>query len=228
MKSRKLLQSLVIVIALGVSAGALHAQSYSVFALGGGSSLFDKHTYSVSTGEFGSTYKTGASFTVGGEIPLKKIFGVEGSYSMVRNNLAVTNYSAGATEAGYTIRNQRLSGDLVAHMPKSFLGIKPYLVAGLEYDRFSPVGTASTGSSFNGYSNVTLSPANKLGFNYGGGLDKKLTKLVSLRVDVRDHLTGSPTYGLATTSASSSAAFPITGAAHNLEYSAGVVFHFGK
>lgn len=226
MKVRKLLQVLVVLAALGISATALHAQNINVFAMGTGSSLFDKEYYTVPAGQFGSTYKTGGGFTVGSEFRLNKLFGVEGSYAMVRNNLALTDYSSGANELAYGIRNQRVSGDLVAHAPKSFWRVKPYLVAGLEYDRFTPLATGT--SSFNGYSNAPLTPANKLGFNYGGGLEMKLMRHVGLRLDIRDHLTGSPTYGLATSASTGSPSFPISGAAHSLEYSAGVVFHFGK
>ncbi len=67
-----------------------------------------------------------------------------------------------------------------------------------------------------------------VGFNYGGGLEKKLMYRVRLRFDVRDHVTASPTYGLPSSSSSSGPIFPISRAAHDLEYSAGLVFHLGK
>lgn len=228
MKVRDVLQGLMVATISLVSATALNAQGYSFFALGGFSSLFDKQYYTVPAGQFGSTYKAGGGFTVGSEVRLNKIFGVEGSYSMVRNNLALTNYSAGAKETGFNTRDQRLSGDLVAHAPASFFGVKPYLVAGIEYDRFSPLDIGSSGTSFNGYSNVALSPDNKLGFNYGGGLDMKIMRHLALRLDVRDHITGSPTYGLPTTTTAFTPSFPVSGAAHDLEYSAGLVFQLGK
>ena len=133
MKFRKGLQGLVVVIAFSMSATALFAQDYGVFAMGSISSLLDKRYYSEHTIPYGSTYKTGGDFTLGAEVPLKKskILTVEGSYSRVRNNLAVTDYSPSApSETGYGIHEQRLSGDLVAHAPRYLLGFKPYLVAG--------------------------------------------------------------------------------------------------
>jgi opacity protein-like surface antigen len=226
MKVRMLVQGLVVVTALCVTATALHAQDYSVFAMGDVSSLYDKGYYSEYTTPYGSTYKTGGGFTLGAEVPLNKILGVEGSYSRVRNNLAITDYANSLhEETGYGIHDQRFRGDLVAHSPKSFRGLKPYLAAGLEYDRFSTVGP--TADIFNGFANASLGAANKLGVNYGCGMDVKLLPYLALRLDVRDHLTSSPTYGLPSSS-SIGPYYPISGAAHDLEYSAGIVLHFGK
>lgn len=224
MNIRKLLQGVIVVTALSVSATALHAQEYNIFAMGTLSSLFDKNYYSEHTIPYGSTYKFGGGFTLGAEVPLGKILGVEGSYSRVRNNLAITGYgSSFALESGYGIHDQRLSGDLVAHPPKSFLGFKPYLAAGLEFDRFSPTGPSS--NIFSGFVNSSLGNSNKIGVNYGGGVDMKLLPSVALRVEIRDHLTSTPTYGLPSSSANGPY-YPISGAAHDLEYSAGIVFHF--
>jgi len=226
MKVRKPLQVLVAIFALGASATALNAEDFSVFAMGSISSLLDKGYYNEYTTPYGSTYKTGGGITFGAEYPLGKILGVEGSYSRVRDNLVLTNYGLSTPqETGYGIHNQRFSGDLVAHAPRSFFGFKPYLAAGLEYDRFSPVGPPS--DTFSGFVNVSLGAANKVGVNYGGGVDRKLLPYLNLRIDVRDHLTSTPTYGLPSSSGVG-AYFPVSGAAHDLDYSAGIVFHFGK
>ncbi len=222
----KFLQALVVVVALGASATASGAEDYSVFFMGTVSSLFDKGYYNEYTTPYGSSYKTGGGITFGAEVPLGKILGVEGSYSKVRNNLAITDYGLSTPlESGYGIHDQRVSGDLVAHAPRSFFGFKPYLAAGLEYDRFSPVGPSS--DIFSGFVNVSLGAANKVGINYGGGVDMKLLPYVNLRIDVRDHLTSTPTYGLPSSS-STGPYFPVSGSAHDLEYSAGIVLHFGK
>jgi len=230
MNVRRLWLAGLLALTLGLGSTALHAQGYNVFVMGGGSSLFDKNNYTVSTGDFRSTYKNGGQFTVGAEVPLFKFFGLEGSYGYGRNNLAVTDLGTN-TETGFNTRNQRLSGDFVVHSPKSFFHLRPYVLAGLEYDRFSPVGNAAahaTSPGFNNVADTALNPANKLGFNYGGGVELKLIRWVGLRFDVRDHLTGSPNYGLPASSSTGGAVFPVSGAAHDLEYSAGVVFHFGK
>jgi opacity protein-like surface antigen len=223
MKAGRLLHVLVVVVALGAGATALNAEDFSVFVMGSVSSLFDKGSYNEYTTPYGSAYKTGGGITFGAEVPLGKILGVEGSYSKVRNNLAITDFGLSTPrESGYGIHDQRFSGDLVAHAPRSFLGFKPYLAAGLEYGRFSPVGPPS--DIFSGFVNVSLGAANKVGINYGGGVDMKLLPHLNLRIDVRDHLTSTPTYGLPSSS-STGPYFPVSGAAHDLEYSAGIVVH---
>jgi opacity protein-like surface antigen len=235
MSVRKFVQGFIIVMILGANAAALHAQGYRLFVMGNGSALFDKKYYNVYGAAFGSTYRLGAGFTAGGEYPLKKNLGVEGSYSYIRNNLVVTDFFNSASpsnETGYDIADQRISADVVAHSPRSLKGVRPYISAGLELDRFSPVGTAAARAQspgFNGVPNTTLSPDNKFGYNFGAGVEIKLISMIAIRVDFRDHITGSPTFGLpqqATTVFTTY--YPISGSAHHVEASAGLVFHFGK
>lgn len=222
MHFRKLIKSLVPIIVFCLGSVVLHAQGYNVFVMGGGSSLFNKNFSTLSTGPLSSSYATGGQFTVGVQAPLNPVFSLEGSYGWGQNNLRLTNFSG--LETTYGIRNQRISGDLVAHTPVSIFGLRPYVEAGPEYDRFSPYGSARLslpgflqGLSTSG-SQVLLID-NKVGFNYGGGVEIKLLPIVGLRLDVRDHITGSPNFGLPG---------EYNNTAHDLEYSAGLVFHFGK
>jgi opacity protein-like surface antigen len=234
MKVQRFVRSLVVAAGLVVNVVAVNAQDYRILVMGGGSVLFDKKYYSVDSRQFGSTYKSGGVTTIGAEIPLKKLFRVDASYDFLHNKLVGANYTNGlGALTSYNIRHQRVSGDLLFYVPKSvrgvksFRGAKPYLVAGPEYDRFSPTRAAKAVAQypgFNGYTEVTLSPVNKLGYNYGAGLEMKLTRTLHLRLDVRDHVTGSPTYGVPSAS-TSGVYFPISGAAHDLQYTAGFIFN---
>lgn len=235
MKSRKLLQAFIIGVVVGVSAQALHAQSYKVYMMGGGSILSDHHSYTVYGASFSSKYEIGTSFTVGAEIPVTRIFSAEGSYGYVRNDLAVTNLVNSTTpnrEIKYGIQDQRISADIVAHASKPFNSVLPYLVAGLELDRFSATGTGTAtaqNEGFNGVPNSLLSPDNRFGFNFGGGLDISLTHLLAVRLDARDHIFNSPTFGLPSAATSSfTAYYPVSGRAQDLVCSAGIVFRFGR
>lgn len=228
MNVRKRLTVLLVVVALSVSATSLHAQGFSVFVMGTGSSLFDKRNYSVLAGQFGSAYKTGGGFTLGGELPVTKIFGLEAAYSLARNDLNVTNFTLSpAFVSTYSVRNQKVSGDVIAHAPISLFRFRPYLVGGLEFDRFTPLQPGAFFQYFNGYSNVSLPPDDMVGLNYGGGLDLKLVSRITFRIDVRDHLMASPKFGLPSSS-SNGPVFPVSGFAQNVQYSAGLVFHLRK
>jgi hypothetical protein len=134
---------------------------------------------------------------------------------------------------GYDLRNNRLSGDLVAHVPWVYHGAHLYVVFGGEYDRFSPTSAATTLAYKEGFAYTTVAklvPQNSGGVNFGGGIDWKLTSRVGLRMDVRDHITGSPNLGLPTTEPTTLGLpwFPVTGSAHEIEYSIGIVYHFGR
>ncbi len=225
----------MMVVLFGASAAALHAQDYRVFIMGGGSTLLDRQHYTVYGAAFESYYKTGASFTVGAEIPVFRIFSAEGSYGISHNNLIVNNFVNSTepnNETGYMIQDQRISGDVVAHAEKPIKGVRPYFVAGVELDRFSATSAAAAlaqSEGFNGVPNAVLSPDNKFGYNFGFGLDISLTHMLALRVDARDHIFGSPTFGLPAAATSAfTAYYPIGGNAQDLVYSVGAVFHFGK
>ena len=235
MKVRRFLQGLVVMMVLSASAAALQAQNFSLFVMGGGSALFSKKYYNVYGASFGSTYKTGSTFTVGADIPIIDILDAEVSYSQVRNNLAVTDFYNAATpsqEIGYPTLNQRVSLDAFAHAPKAIKGVRPYISAGLDYNHFGPAGTAASraqSQGFNGVPNATLSAQGKIGVNFGWGLDFKLTRIIALRFDMRDHYMPSPTFGLPSQATSGlTAYYPISGRAQNVTVSAGFVFHFGK
>ena len=232
---RKLLQGFMVVVLLGASAAVLHAQDYRVFVEGGVSTLFDKHYYNVYGASFGSTYRTGNNFTAGGEYPIFKKLSVEGSYSMFRNNLAITNFYNSSTPnevIGYGVRGQRISIDANAHSSKPIKGVRPYVVFGLDLNRFSPTseGAALAKShGFNGVPGTVLKSDDRLGYNFGFGLDFSLTHLLALRVEARDHRLASPDFGLPQSASSGVVGyFPVSGTANNIVYSAGIVIHFGR
>jgi opacity protein-like surface antigen len=219
-------------MALCLSTTTGRAQGYKFFIMGSDSVFTDQNSFSESYIPYKSSYAGGAKVIVGVEAPFYKIFGIEGSWGIGSNNLEINNtsYSYSLIHA-YGVRNNRLSADIVGHVPGVWRGIRAYGVVGVEYDLFSPTNSALTLAKTQGFAGrvATLSSQGEDGYNVGGGLDYKVASKVDLRIDVRDHFFGSPTYGLpqAATSASS-AYFPISGSAHDIEYSIGFVYRFGK
>jgi hypothetical protein len=234
LKIRRWLQGLTAIVLLSASAAALHAQDYRVFIEGGVSALHDKQYYQVYGASFASTYRTGNSFTVGGEYPVLKSLSAEGSYSRFRNNLAVTNYfnsNVPNNVIGYSIQGQRISLDANAHSGKPFKGVRPYLVFGLDLNRFAPTSDGAAlarSKGFNGVPGAVLESDDRLGYNFGGGLDITLTHLLAVKIDARDHISRTPAYGLpGALTTSAGAYYPVTGHMHDLVFSAGFVVHFG-
>lgn len=69
-------------------------------------------------------------------------------------------------------------------------GLSPFLVGGVGLGRYVGSEVGSTGQPIpGGRSNLTWA------FSYGGGLDLRLLGPLALRLEVRDFLTGNPTFG---------------------------------
>jgi opacity protein-like surface antigen len=233
MTTKKVVQGLIVTAALCLSTTSVRAQNYRFFIMGGLSSLTDQRSFTEGFIPFTSRYAGGGKVIAGVEVPLDKIFGIEASYGFGQNNLEINNLSYTYTLIkSYGVRNNRGSADIVGHVPGVWRGIRAYAVVGVEYDLFSPTSSAQTLAKTEGFAratSATLASEGHSGFNFGGGIDYKVASKVDLRIDVRDHMFGSPTYGLpqAATSATS-AYFPISGSAQNIEYSVGLVYRFGK
>jgi hypothetical protein len=236
MTTKRFVQVLIVTVALCVSATAGRAQEDRFFLLGGGSSLGDNRSFTEGFINYSTTYAIGGRGIVGVELPLKKskTFGVEASYAFGQNNLKLANdnYSYKPVTA-YGLRDNRFSLDLVVHAPGAYHNTHLYVVLGAEYDDFSPTSAAQKLATKVGFAfepTAKLSSQGTGGVNFGAGLDRKVSSKLSLRLDIRDHITSSPTFGLPTTQPSTAglAWFPATGNAHNIEYCVGIVYEFGK
>jgi hypothetical protein len=220
----KLAQFLCLLAAVVFCASLARAQGVRVFVMGSGSYLqADRFFTNTSNQRFQSSYATGGKVTFGGELSLANIIGVEGSYGYGRNNLRMANLNTSQTLA-YGVRTQRISANLMAHSPISFLGLRPYATGGLEYDHLGPTDQANRLAFTQGFAgqSLTLGGSNQVGVNYGGGGEFSFFPTLALRLDLRDHITGTPKFGLSTLR------YPVSGATHNVEFSVGLVFHIGK
>jgi outer membrane protein W len=233
MITRKTAQVVVAAVALCLSTVAAHARDirFDVIVMGGGSTVFNTTYFTSADERYRSSYATDARYTVGIEVPLGKILAVEATYSSGNNNLRVTNTSLEPDQTiQYGVRNKVGSVGLVAHAPFSRWGFHPYATLGWDYHRFAPTLAGKKEAEAQGFAAAgwaKLKFTDKLGLNCGVGVERKISRRLSLRLDVRDHFSGSPTFGLPPQS-STSAIFPAKGLAQNVVYSAGLVIHFGK
>ncbi len=235
MTVKRFLQGLIVSVALCLIATVGKAQNSLLFLTGGGSEIRDARSFDEAFIPYQTNFAKGAGGNLGIELPLKKskIFGVEFSYGFTQNNLELTyeNSPTLPVTTSYGLRDSRFSGDIVLHSPSTFRNIRPYFVAGAEYDRFSPTSAAVALANRVGFAYAPvakLSSQGDAGVNVGGGLDYNLTEKWGVRIDVRDHITSSPTLGLPYgVTPSSNAYFPISGDAHSIQYTIGIVYHFG-
>jgi opacity protein-like surface antigen len=225
----RFLSPLLLIAVVGCLPVVGRAQGVRVSAMGTGSFLLSEKLFDVAGNPFRSNYAPGGKFILGGEYSTNKVLGFEVAYAYGRNNLRVADLNATPVdEAGYGVRVQRLNGNLVLHSPVALLHVRPYATAGIEFTRYSPTSQAKELAFTEGFAgqSATLEANNKPGVNYGAGVEWSLIPALALRLDVRDHLTGTPRFGLSQDS-SGGALFPISGSAHSVEISAGFTLHFG-
>ena len=236
MTTKRFVQGLIAGVALCLASTAARAQNSLVYVTAGGTTLGDARSFTEPGGivPYNTGYASGGGGNVGFEMPLKKsqIFGLEFSYGFSQNNLKLTNDSTNPTTTkSYGLRDNRFGGGLVVHSPSTYHNVRPYFVAGAEYDHYSPTSAAqslATTTGFGYYPTAKLSSEGDGGVYFGGGIDYKLTEKVGLRLDVRDHVTPSPTLGLPYAATLTSPAwYPVSGHASTIEYSIGIVYHFG-
>jgi len=234
MTMKRFLQGLIVTVALCLSATAGRAQTSLVYVTGGGTSIRDSRSFYEAFFPYSTMYANGGAANLGLEVPLKKskVFGLEVSYGFSQNNLRLSElYTNPVTVKSYGLRDSRFSGDLVVHSPSTYRSARPYFVLGVEYDHYSPTSSAQTLATTTGFGSAAvakLASEGDGGVNFGGGIDYKLSAKVGLRLDVRDHITSSPTLGLPYGSTPSSLAyFPVSGNSHNISYTIGIVYHFG-
>jgi opacity protein-like surface antigen len=128
--------------------------------------------------------------------------GHELTYGFERHDLEV----GGQTESQAQVH--QFAYDYVVNLAPSALPVRPFVLAGIGFSRFSPgvEGIFESGSA-----------ETKFAYNYGGGVKVKLGPLFGLRFDRRDYVTGRPNF---------LDLQQVTGKLHNIEYSAGLSLRF--
>jgi len=242
---KKMVQGLMVLAAILWCSGGAHARDLlqnmqmDLFVLGGGSTLVDA-TYFDSAGRLYHTrFEPNYKITFGGSMPYGKLLKIETAFTFGPNNLVLTNTNL-FPHVGivYPVRDYIGSISAVVHAPFSRYHFRPYAEGGIEYDRFSPTPAAVAYAANYGWASVSSAIINhndKFGMNIGVGLDRKLTKRLTFRIDMRDHITSPPAFGLAhgvpvggTTLSTTSAIFPVKGHANDMVYTAGIIYHLGK
>jgi opacity protein-like surface antigen len=123
--------------------------------------------------------------------------GHELSYAFERHDIEI----ASAQES--RARTQQFFYNFALHVSPKGSAVRPFVTAGAGYTSFAPGG----GGIFQ-----DAGGENKFGYNFGGGLKFKMSRLFGVRFDVRDHVSGKPNFlDLA----------GVEGRLHAIEYSAG-------
>jgi opacity protein-like surface antigen len=237
---KKLVRGLMVLAVGWLSAGAGQARDLfqnaqlDVFGMVGGSTMVDAQYWLSAGNLFHSRFEVGPKYTIGASVPYGKMISIESFFTAGPNNMIVTNTDQNPRQnIEYETRFYSGSARLLVHAPvlKKF-HFRPYAGVGLEYDRYSPTDAAVSYAYAHGFAAVATAEINhndKFGFNLGGGLDRKISKRWAFRIDLTDHVCGSPAFGLPhVPTVDSAATYPVSGRANNLEYTAGFLYHLGK
>ena len=148
--------------------------------------------------------KTGRLFT-GARLRFTRHDAFEASYSFSPNHLSL-QYRGESLGSAYNRVN------LISFNYVRYLWIRspvqPFATIGLGTNRFSGFSSTSTLAS----EIVSRDNGYQLAWNYGGGADIVLQRHLALRLELRDYVTGQPSF--------------ITGTSHNIVPTAGLVFRF--
>ena len=193
----QLTKPLLLTVVAALGAPAAHAQSAEATVFAGMAQMRNGDI-----GRFGlgaQEIRLTNGVRVGARLGLNSgsLTGHELSYAFERHDIEI------ASAAESRARTQQFFYNFVLHVMPRSSRVRPFVTAGLGYTSFSP----GDGGIFQ-----DASGENKFGYNYGGGLKVKLSRMFGLRFDVRDHVTGKPNF----------LDLPaVEGRLHSLEYSAG-------
>ncbi len=228
MKTKTLFVSLVVLVLLCATPQAFGQESkqIKVTIFGGGSFLKADRTFNVGTGNNPvlTNYANGGKLGFRGTVDLSKHFALEGTYAFGRNNFQATQLSGpGAGTQAFGTRVQQMAGNMLVYIASTDK-FRLFGTGGIGLGRFSPTDAAVAALQTSG---TTVVPDNKVDFNFGGGFETRLSSWLGARFDVRDHLSGIPTYGLPQSS-TTGAFYPVTGRVHNIETTLGLVLYVKK
>jgi len=200
-----------------------------VTAFAGGSFLGGERGFIIEGDAFQSRFQNGGKVGIRVTADLTNSWSLEGTYSVSGNDLRITELDEVPPEErffGIGVHQFIFNGLYYINPPGETLRF--FFTAGIGWVRFSPSETAKILALVDKFINdsASIRSSNKFGFTFGAGMETRVNEWLGIRVDLRDHITGYPRFGLPETSSGpGSTFFPVEGVLHNTEVSAGVVFY---
>jgi hypothetical protein len=199
---------------------------------GGGSFLKADRTFPAE----GATYHT--EFAAGGLAGIRLTaditghLSVEGAYSYGTNNFRLSDLSQAPPRVrGFGASVQQINGNVLYFLTGPGESLRPFATFGFGILRISPTSGAKAAASTTGFiaGPATLSSGNKFDFNYGFGVEQRLARHFGFRIDLRDHVLGVPRLGAPPGPGAVGAGFfPVSGIAHDVEITAGIVIYMKR
>lgn len=200
----------------------------SVF--GGGSFLKGERSFIIDGSPKRSDFAKGGKFGFRGTADLNSHWAVEGAYSYGTNNLRIFDIGTTTRERAFGTRIHQITGNALYYLGDPESKLRPFVTAGGGLMRFGPTSEAKSAATIKFIDEpATISATNGFDFNYGGGIEAKVSDFWGLRFDVRDHLAKIPRFGIPEAPTAGIADFfPVSGATHDVETSVGIVIYLRR
>lgn len=217
-------------VLLAASASFAQILNPRVTITGSTSDLSAQRTFVVNGNDFQTQYANGARGKARLTLDLTKHFSVEGVYGFGTSNLDVTSTGNNPQTNSFGVREHEVQVNVMDYFSGSSSHLRPFLSTGLGVAHFGPTSAAKTQASFQFIdSPATLSSDNKLSVTIAGGIEARSKHRIGLRLDVMDHISGIPTYGVPqTSSGNGSASYPVSGIVHNIQVEVGLVLYLWR
>lgn len=200
-----------------------------VTVTGSTSNVSADRTFVINGNNFQTQYASGARGKARLTLDLTSHFSAEAVYGFGTSNLEVTRTGTTPQTSAFGVREHEVQVNVMHFFTSSSSHLRPFLTTGVGVAHFGPTSAATTQASFQFTDGpASISADNKLSLTIGGGLEARSRHRIGLRLDVVDHISGIPTYGVPQTSSGGGASYPVNGIVHNIQAEAGLVLYLWR
>ena len=233
MSTRILVRACSAMVVVFLAAPAVFAQILNprITISGGGSIVKADRTFTAGGETFNTEFANGGRAKARLTLDLTKHFSVEGVYGFGTSNLRVNELGGNPKQQAFGVREHEVQFNILHFFTGSGSHVRPFLTTGVGAARFGPTDAAKTSAAVDEFINAPaqISASNKISLAIGGGIEGRFSRWLGLRVDLRDHISAVPTFGLPQTAPTAGAAFfPVSGIVHNIHAEAGIVFYLWR
>jgi opacity protein-like surface antigen len=199
----------------------------SVF--GGASLAGGERTFVIDTNLFQTEHHNGIRMGARGTLDLDWHWAAEVSYAFSTNDLQVRDTSL-AQNRVFDVRAHNFIANVLYFFTTQDSRVRPFGTLGLGLSRFSVTGDSKTLAAQQFLTQpAIIRDENKFALNFGAGIEVKPWDRFGVRLDVRDHMSGMPRFGLSEQQPSPGASFyPVSGVMHRFELSGGIVIFLNQ
>ena len=233
MSKRLAMRVFTVVVAAGLfAAPSVFGQILNprVTVSGGDSMLKADRTFTAGGQTFNTQYADGGRGKARLTLDLTKHFSVEGIYGFGTSNLNVTNTNGNPQTTSFGVKGHEIQLNFLHFFTGSGSHLRPFVTTGVGDALFVPTDLAKQQAA-NQFTNspAQLASSNNISWTIGGGFEARSRHRIGLRLDVTDHISGVPTFGLPQSSSGQGGAYyPVTGIVHNIQAEAGIVLYLWR